>query len=124
MPFDAIRKLGEFEARPYKSVAPQEVGADPNSMGPTGRVFLRPDGARSTHLNTVTDIPSGGFSYYPLLVPGQSDISALLSGARPSRDQISVALTDAMKRGGRQSFQSVDDALAAEREWHQTMENR
>lgn len=68
----------------YRELSGAALGMPPDTLGPTGKVFVQPvEGGRySTHLG-IRDDTKG----YPLLVPNQIEIDALLMGRPPSREQ-------------------------------------
>ena len=67
----------------YRELSGKALGMPPDTLGPTGKVFMRPGGGSySTHLG-VRDDTKG----YPLLVPQQVEVDALLAGRKPSPEQ-------------------------------------
>jgi hypothetical protein len=100
------------------------LGIPPDLLGPTGNVFFHPDGsAFSTELGVVVDHPSGkGFTYTPLLVPGQVGVPALLSGEKPTPQQIDIARKHLQTRRDAPSFATPDEATKAEKQRHDVLQ--
>jgi hypothetical protein len=107
-------------------------GFPPELLGPTGRVFLHKKGrGYSTHLNFVTsDVPGleGKHAIVPLLVPGQKNVNELLeggkSGAKPEHFKRAIKwASEYVKAGGQlPAYDSPEDALSAEKQWHDQAE--
>ena len=106
------------------------LGIPPDLLGPTGNVFIHDDGSTfSTELGVVVDHPSGkGFTYTPLLVPGQKDVDALLSGEKPTKQQIGIAREWASKAhasgANLPAFPSPEKAVAAEKTRHEGLQTK
>lgn len=67
----------------YRELSGAALGMPADTLGPTGKVFALPGGGQySTHLG-VRDDQKG----YPLLVPNQVEVDALLYGRKPSPEQ-------------------------------------
>lgn len=110
---------------PFTAVPGSQYGMPPQLLGPTGMIFVHPNGY-STHLNTiVSDVPGreGKQSIIPLLVPNQVNIDTLLAGRDPSPTQIRIAekYVGANPTHIIGTFDTVPEAAAYEKEWHQKM---
>lgn len=128
---------GQGENTMMASAAPQEPegtvipGIPEEMLGPTGRVFIHPNGRDySTELGAVVGVPGqpGRFAATPLLVPGQTGIADLLAGRRATPDQLSRAvqyLQGRLERGETVStFDSPEAAVQAEKARHDIRERQ
>lgn len=91
----------------------------PGIAGELGRLLM-PDGKISTTLGmTVTDplLNEGRPSNVPLLARGQENVEALLTGERPNKQQMLIAILRALQRqmAGEiiPSYPTIEDAVAA-----------
>ena len=67
----------------YRELSGAALGMPPETLGPTGKVFLHHGGKNvSTHLNARDDE-----KIYPLLVPNQIEVDALLYGRPATPEQ-------------------------------------
>jgi hypothetical protein len=64
----------------------------------------------------------GGWVNVPLLVPGQTDVEKLLTGARPTREQMQQALRYMLTHTSIPRYETEDEALAAEQARHDRLE--
>lgn len=103
----------------------------PELLGPTGRVFIHPNGRDySTELGAVVQVPgqAGKFAATPLLVPGQTGIADLLAGKRATPDQLGRATAYLGQRlqGGESVpiFNSPQEAVQAEQARHREREQQ
>lgn len=79
MPNEGFRSVNPL----YRELSGRALGMPADTLGPTGKVFVVPGGGHySTHLG-VRDDTKG----YPLLVPNQVEVDALLYGRKPTPEQ-------------------------------------
>lgn len=119
---------GPAEIRSY---AGTDLGVPPDLLGPTQRIYLRPDGSYSTEINlTVTDprLNQGRPTNTAALSENQIGVGGMLRQRRPhpSRKQENIAVRDAIARqqagGDVPSYDDVDAALMAEYAHHAQVE--
>jgi hypothetical protein len=76
----------------YRELDARAIGLPQALTGPTGKVFLKPNGEASTHLNARDDE-----RIFPMLVPNQIEVDALLYGRPPTREQYERAEASAQR---------------------------
>lgn len=107
----------------YKTVDGKAIGEPDELLGPTKKVFMRPNGGYSTHLNARDDK-----RIFPMLVPNQVEVDALLYGRKPTKEQYERARMHAdahpdttipLPKGMKGDSKEAD---AFEKAWHDKME--
>lgn len=94
-------------------------------LGPTGKVFVHPDGKTvSTEMVTTVNLDDKFFNI-PLLVPGQRGINDLMSGKKPTKEQMDRAIKWSFEAGRLQDgFVSVESAVNAEKARHKVLDEK
>jgi hypothetical protein len=102
--------------------SPTGAGSRPDGDARKGElgVLKRPGGGISTELSItiqVQELNQGRPTNIPLLVKGQVDVNGLLSGNRPTDQQMNIAIGRALERVAQgqelPSFDSIEEAVAS-----------
>lgn len=108
----------------YQTLPGKDLGLPEDALGPTKKVFIH-NGQYSTHLNARDDK-----KIFPLLVPNQVGLDALLYGAHPTKEQYDRAEQSAQRDPkstiplphGMRGDSSEADAF--EKKWHDEEEKK
>lgn len=111
-----------FKRLLYQEIPGKDLGVPADELGPTKNMFLHRN-MYSTHLNVSDDK-----KFFPLLVPNQVGVDALLYGAKATPEQYARAKASAARdpastvpfppgvQGG------TAEAAKFEKEWHDKLE--
>lgn len=122
---DLVRALGVKAGLPFaadpetQSVAPEPSQGPLWSRGATGYDYPVPGGTANQLMITIGD-DERGYQNVPLIVPGQENVQAMITGKiTPEMAQKSAAWG---KTAGVGSFRTLAEALDYERNYHRDLE--